>query len=146
MNYFLALLGAGVIGVCVALEPTVNSGLGKIIGPKLATFHSLLVGLVAILVISLFNLGGFKDYKMIAKAPPYLWIGGLLGITIVYLGTRVPTVIGVASTVTVMVAVQMVTSIVIDSLGLFGATKVPVDSARIIGVILIIVAVKLIVR
>jgi transporter family-2 protein len=145
MNYIFALIGAGIVGICVALEPTVNSGLGKIISPRLATLHSFLVGTIIVVLISFFS-GGFKDYRLITKAPPYLWIGGVLGLIIVYMGAKIAPIIGIASTLTIMVAVQMVSGLLIDNFGLFGAAKVPIDSGKVVGVILIGIAVKLIVK
>lgn len=145
MSYILALMGAGVVGVCIALEPTVNSGLGKIIGPRMASMHSFLLGTLVIFIINILA-GGFKEYRLITKAPPYLWIGGIIGVIIVYVGAKVTPVLGLASTLTIMVAVQLVASIVIDSFGLFGVSRVPIDYGRIIGVVMIVVAVKLIVK
>lgn len=145
MNYIIALIGAGVVGVCIALEPTVNYGLGRIITPKLATLHSFLVGTFIVLLINIFS-GGLSEYRNIVKAPPYLWVGGLLGAIVVYGGAKVTGVLGVASTITIMVAVQLGTSILIDNFGLFGAERVPIDISRIIGILLLIVAVKLIVK
>ncbi|MCX8131800.1 MAG: DMT family transporter [Clostridia bacterium] len=145
MTYYFALAGAGIVGICVALEPTVNSALAKLITPRLAALHSFLLGTILVLIINALA-GGFKEYRNILKAPPYLWIGGLLGATVVYLGARVAGVIGIASTVTVMVAVQLVTGIAIDSLGLLGTAKVPLDTSRVIGVIIMVIAVKLIVK
>ena len=145
MTYLLALLGAGFIGICAAIEPAVNSGLGKVITPRLATLHSFIVGLVLISFINIAN-GGFKEYRLITKAPPYLWIGGFLGVVVVYMGAKVTPVLGVASTVTIMVALQIVSSMIIDSFGLMGSAKVPLDFSRIVGILLMIVAVKLIVK
>lgn len=145
MNYLIALICAGFMGICVALEPTVNSNLGKMITPRLAVFHSFIVGTLIVTLMIAFT-GGFKEYKLITKAPPYLWIGGILGLIIVYLGTRVTLVLGIASTLTIMVSAQLITGIVIDSFGLFGTAKVPVDVSRVIGVVLIVIAVKLIVK
>ena len=145
MSYILALIGAGIIGICVALEPTVNSGMGKYITPRLASFHSFLVGILLITIINVLS-GGFKEYKFIIKAPPYLWIGGILGVIIVYTGTRVVPIIGLVSTVTIMVAVQLIMGVIIDHFGLFGTVKVPVDISKIAGALLMIVAVKLIVK
>lgn len=145
MNYLLAVIGAGFVGICVALEPTVNSGLGKYITPRLATFHSFLIGLLAITAINLFK-GGFGGYRQINKAPPYFWFGGLIGLCVVYIGAKVAPVIGIAATVTIMVAVQLITGIIIDSLGLFGVTRVPLDFKRILGAVIMILAVRLIIR
>ncbi|MCX7708592.1 MAG: DMT family transporter [Clostridia bacterium] len=145
LNQYFAILGAVIVGICVALEPTVNSGLGKYITPRLAALHSFIVGSVLILIINLVY-GGFREYRLIVKAPPYFWIGGLLGVIVVYVGARVAPIIGIASTVTIMVTVQLATSILIDHLGLFGVTKVPVDAGRVAGVVLMIIAVKLIVK
>lgn len=141
----LAMIGAGLVGICVALEPTINSGLGRYITPKLAALHSFVIGSVLLLIISLFS-GGFKEYRLITKAPLYLWIGGFIGVVVVYIGARVATVIGIASTLTIMVAVQLITGMLIDNYGLFGVEKVPFDIARIIGIVLLIAAVKLIVK
>lgn len=114
MNYILSLIGAGIAGMCVALEPTVNSGLGKVITPRLAALHSFLLGTLIIVVINIFN-GGFRQYRLIAKTPPYLWIGGALGVVVVYIGAKVAPVLGVAATITIMVVVQLISGVVIDS-------------------------------
>lgn len=145
MNYIFAVAGAVLVGICVALEPTVNSGLGKVITPRLAAFHGFIVGTAVLAVVNLFA-GGFKEYRLIVKTPPYLWVGGIIGVIVVYFGAKVVPVLGIASTLTIMVSVQMVTSIIIDTFGLLGVEKVPFDAGRLIGVILIIAAVKLIVR
>lgn len=65
---------------------------------------------------------------------------------VVFLGAMVTPVIGVASTITIMVAVQLLTSIVIDTLGLFGVAKVPLDTGRIIGAVILVIAARLIVK
>lgn len=145
MSYFLALAAAGLMGICVAVEPIVNTGLGKYITNKMAVLHSFLLGGLVVAVLSIFS-GGLKQYAGIVKAPPYLWIGGLLGATIVYLGTRVIPVIGAASMLTVMVVVQLIVGIIIDNFGLMGAQKIPVDAGRIVGVLLLIAAVRLILK
>lgn len=145
MNYIFALITAVVAGICVALEPTVNSALGRYIPARLAAFQSSIVGLIIVLIINMAG-GGFKEYKNILKAPPYLWIGGIIGIIIVYSGIKAAPVIGVGTMVTIMVAVQLITSIIVDTFGLFGSVKVPLDTGRIIGVLLLIVGAKLIVK
>lgn len=145
MNYYLALIGAGFIGVCVALEPAVNAALGKVITPRLATFHSFLVGIIVMFIINMTS-GGFAQYKNIIKAQPYLWFGGLLGASIVYFGAKVAPVIGVASMVAIMVAVQLATGIIIDAMDLFGTGRIPLDAGRVIGIILLIAGARLILR
>ena len=62
MGYVIALIGAGIVGVGVALEPTINSGLGKLITPRLATLHSFIVGTLIIFIMN-FMSGGFKEYR-----------------------------------------------------------------------------------
>lgn len=70
MNHVFAFILAGMTGILVAFEPTVNSGLGKYITPRLATLHSFIVGTAAVVIINIVS-GGFKDYKFISQAPPY---------------------------------------------------------------------------
>lgn len=145
MNYILALIGAGVAGICVSLQTALNAELGKTITPRLSALHSFIVGTIVLFLINILS-GGFREYRLIAKTPPYLWIGGVLGVIIVYMGIKVVPVIGVAATVTMMVVLQMVSSIAIDSLGLFGADRIPLDAGRIFGVVLLIIAVWFIVK
>lgn len=145
MGYIYALIGAGLAGACAAIQPTINSGLGKLITPRLATLHSFIVGTVLLVIINLLS-GGFKEYGGVLKVPPYLWLGGALGIVIVYVGAKVTSILGVTASMTIMVAVQLLLSMVIDNFGLFGVEKVPMDLTRISGIILMIIAVKLIVK
>jgi transporter family-2 protein len=145
MGYIFALIGASIVGIAVAIEPTINSGLGKLITPRLATLHSFMIGTLLMIIINLIS-GGFKAYGGIFKAPPYLWIGGIIGTVVVYVGAKVTTILGVATTLTIMVSVQLLTSMVIDHYGLFGVEKVPMDLSRVAGIALMVIAVKLIVK
>jgi len=145
MSYIFALVISVIAGICVALEPTVNSALGRYIPARLAALQSSIVGLAIILILNLVS-GGFKEYRNILKAPPYLWIGGILGIIIVYSGIKAAPIIGVGTMVTIMVAVQLITSIIVDTFGLFGNVKVPLETGRIIGVLLLIIGARLIIK
>lgn len=145
MQFIFAILGAAAAGILAALEPTINGKLGTMTSPFLATMHSSLVGTVLILIISLIT-GSIKDYHSVFKAPPYLLIGGLVGMGLVYLGGKVSPILGIAATLSIMVATQLITGVVIDSLGIFGVKQVHMNMGRLTGILLLLAGVQFIIR
>ena len=78
--------------------------------------------------------------------PWYAWVGGLYGaIFVVAAAWGVPK-LGVATTITLMVAGQLLLSLVLDHFGVMDVPKQPMNLGRIAGVALVLVGVLLVRR
>ncbi|AGK99729.1 DMT family transporter [Desulfoscipio gibsoniae] len=129
----LALLIAAASGVAMALQGSLNAALGKIIGLLETTFIVHLVGLLVIfLLLFVFRMGD-GDWHRYAEAPWYTYLGGILGVVIVYLVVRSIPVLGVAVATTAIIVGQVLMACLVDHLGMFGLERVPFTWYRVAG-------------
>lgn len=129
----LALLIAAGSGVAMALQGSLNAALGKIIGLLETTFIVHLVGLMVVfLLLFVFQLGDGEWYRY-TEAPWYTYLGGLLGVLIIYLVARSIPPLGVAVATTAIIVGQVMTACLVDHLGLFGLEKASFTWYRVAG-------------
>ncbi len=132
---FALLIAAG-SGVAMALQGSLNAVLGKIIGLLETTFIVHLVGLVLVLILLfVFRLGDGNWHRYI-EAPWYTYLGGILGVIIIYLVVRSIPALGVAVATTAIIVGQVLTACLVDHLGLFGLEKAPFTWYRVTGTVL----------
>lgn len=136
----LAFLG-GVLG---AIQAPVNSQLGKKIGSLEASLVSFFVGTMILLLLTTFF--GKGNLLQLPNVPKWQLTGGLLGACLVTFVIFTVPKIGVALTIIALIVGQMVVSLIIDHFGLFGSAKIVLNSERIIGVSLMIIALFFIYR
>ncbi len=143
-NYFFIIL-AILAGMMMPAQAAVNDKLTGAVGsPVLAAFISFLVGTIALFLcivasgIPLGDLFSAKDASIVA------WTGGLLGAFFVAAtGTLVPR-LGVALTFCLLIAGQMLATLVIDHFGLLSVPVKEVNLPRLLGVTFITIGVILI--
>lgn len=115
MNSWQPIFFAILAGIFTTLEATINSKLGRIVTPKIATLHSLITGVVMILLVNLIK-GSVSEYsKIIFVSPKYL-IGGIFGTCIVYLVIRTIPILGITVTLTLIVSSQLISGLFMDTL------------------------------
>lgn len=131
--YILAIL----VGIFTAAEAAINSQLGKIVTPKIATLHSLMTGLLLILIINIMG-GSLKQYTKVFYVKPYWLVGGVFGALIVYLVTKIVPYLGITITLTFIMASEVLCSFYIDTF-IFKNEKL--DMIKIFGALLIITGV-----
>jgi len=132
----LALVIAAFAGATMAVQGTLNTALSKVVGLLEATFVVHLVGLVFVsLLLFVFSLGEGKLH-LFSQAPLYSYLGGILGVIIVYGVIRSIPKVGVAPATTAIILGQVFTAGVIDCLGLFGMEKLPFNWCRVGGTLL----------
>jgi transporter family-2 protein len=131
-------------GAFLPIQGGINTRLGKeIASPVHASLISFLVGAVVVLIYALFarqqvQLGGLKT------APVYLWTGGLLGafyVTVIILAFPK---IGPALTFGLVVAGQMIMSVLLDHFNILVVQPHPINIWKLLGVCLIIAGVIII--
>ncbi|KUK32174.1 MAG: Uncharacterized protein XD63_0600 [Thermoanaerobacterales bacterium 50_218] len=121
----------------MAVQGSLNSALSKIIGLLEATFIVHVVGTLITLVLLLGFRLGEGGLSQILKVPSYLYLGGLLGVFIVYAVVASIPRLGVAVATTVIIVGQVATALLIDHFGLFGLKEVPFTWWKVLGLILL---------
>lgn len=135
-----------VAGALTAIQGPTNArlsvGLGSVVN---AAFVSFVIGTMALGLLAV-TLSVKPEGQAVRAIPWWAWIGGLYGcLFVTSIAWAVPR-LGVATTMTLVVATQLAISVVLDHYGAFGATAQPVSLARIGGIVLIIGGVLLVRR
>lgn len=146
MSNLILLFVALIAGVIMAVQGSLNSALSKVIGLLEATFIVHITGTL-IVVIALFILKlGRGNLANLADAPWYTWLGGILGILIVYgVMFSIPK-LGVSVATTAIIAGQVFTACLIDHFGMFGLDKAPFTWWKLLGIALLASGAKLLLR
>ncbi len=145
MEKIYGIIMAVIVGMCLGIQPPINAALGKAVSPKVAAFHSVLTSTTVMGIIILIS-GNFKEYLNIKNVNPIYWIGGVLGIAIVFLSIKVVPILGTAAAFSIFVAAQIITGAILNHLGVLGVNKSPIDLFKIIGMIFILIGVKMVVK
>lgn len=132
----LALLIAAGSGVTMALQGSLNAALGKVIGLLETTFVVHLTGLVLVAALLFVFFPGGGRLGHFAQASWYTYLGGVLGVLIIYGVVRSIPKVGVAPATTAIILGQVLTASLIDHFGLFGMEKLPFTWQRIAGTLL----------
>ncbi|MEO7672504.1 MAG: DMT family transporter [Pyrinomonadaceae bacterium] len=143
-TYFYILI-ALLAGAMMPTQAATNNRMAAFVdSPVLAAFVSFVVGTLALFVfvllsgVPLVSLGGVKD------APAIAWIGGILGAFFVAASVTLVPKLGVAMTFSILIAGQMIVTLVIDHFGLLGVPIRALSLTRLGGILLIATGVVLI--
>jgi len=133
------------VGTAIALQSTVNAVLTRGVGLAPTVFLVHLTGAVA-LVVPLWIFRQHANWSAWHTVPWYAYLGGVLGVVIVSGVTYLVGKIGVTASLTLVIASQLIVAMLIDHLGLFGAEMRSVGVLKIVGVVLLIVGTRLVLR
>jgi transporter family-2 protein len=133
----LLLLFAVVAGSFLPLQAGVNAKLAHFVGgPVRASMISFVVGAIALfLVVLLFYR---STGNRASDAPWWAWVGGLLGAFYVTATVVVPVRLGAAAFFGILVAAQLVTSVLVDQFGWLSFPQHQASPMRLLGVALLI--------
>jgi len=131
-------------GSFLPIQAGMNSRLGKALeSPVAASFISFVVGAIAVAAYGLIA-KEHVSWSGLKTAPAWLWLGGVLGAfyvtVIIYAFPR----IGAPLAFGLVVAGQMIMSILLDQFNLLVTQQHPINVWRILGVLLIIAGVVII--
>ena len=142
----LLVLLALAAGTAIAVQFAVNAELGRAAGgPLAAAAISFLVGTVALFAAVLVARQA-PSVAALAGAPWWAWLGGLLGAFFVFASVVLTPRLGAASAFGFIIAGQMITSIILDQLGLLNLDAHPASLVRLAGVALVIFGAFLVLR
>ncbi len=137
-NNFLFLLLAVMAGAMMPTQAATNNRMAVVVdSPILAAFLSFVIGTAALFACVVASGTPLGNIAAIKDAPPIAWIGGFLGAFFVTAAVVLVPRLGPAMTFSLMIAGQMIVSLVIDHFGLLGVPVKEVSIARLAGVLLI---------
>ncbi len=129
------LLIAALSGIAMAIQGTVNSALGKVVGLLESTFIVHLTGLLLAAILLLFYRSGSGRLNFF-QAPWYSYTGGVLGVLIIYSVVLSIPKVGVAPATTAIILGQVFTAGLVDHFGLFGMHKIPFSLGNVLGTLM----------
>ena len=137
MNELIPYILAILVGIFTTLEATINSQLGKMLTPRIATLHSLIIGALLFLIINITS-GGLRQYGKVFYIKPYWLIGGVFGALIVYIVTKIVPFLGITITLTLIMSAEVLSSFYIDT---FVFKNQKIDLIKVFGALLILTGV-----
>ena len=145
-EWILVLLALAA-GTALPVQFAVNSELrGAVGGPVTAAAISFLVGTLALAAAVLVARQEVPTLYGASQAPWWAWTGGLLGAFLVAASIILTPKLGAATTITLVIAGQIFTSIVLDHFGLLNLPVHVVTLPRIGGAVLVMIGVAIVLR
>jgi bacterial/archaeal transporter family-2 protein len=132
-----AVLLTVVAGLAGSIQVAVMGRFGGRIGVIEALTFSTAVQLVlsfTILVVVRLGFGGLGD---VLRTPAWMWLGGVMGLTVVGTITFAQPRIGATATIGILIAGQLVMGALIDRFGLFGVERIDISAPRALGIALL---------
>ncbi len=146
MKYIL-MFAAFISGSTMPLQGVVNSRLGQYLGhPLYATFISFAGGLVAVVLVIIASGIGLPPAAGFSGINWIYYSGGLYGVLLVTAVIIATPVIGTANTLVMIVAGQLIMSLVFDHFGLMGLNVTKIGAGRAIGLLLLLAGAYLVQR
>jgi transporter family-2 protein len=126
-----------VAGVAATVQAAVNATLGRRIGTlEAATFQTIFAVLI-FGVITLAFRQGFGGVAQGFREPPWLWLGGVMGVIIISALTFAPQRLGVVAFSGMLIGGQLLTAALVDRFGWLGVERIPFTWQRALGLVLL---------
>jgi transporter family-2 protein len=124
-------------GLAGSIQVAVMGRFGGRIGVLEALTFSTVVQLLLSLAILLVARLGFGGLGGAFRAPAWMWLGGVMGLTVVFTITFAQPRIGATATIGILIAGQLVMGAAIDRFGLFGVERIGISLPRAVGIALL---------
>ena len=124
-------------GLAGGVQAAVMGELGQRVGVAPALAFSVLVSMACALAVLVVWERGFAGIRDAAEQPAWLWLGGVMSLYIVLAITVGTPRIGVAATIGLVIAGNLVMAAAIDRWGLLGQEQIPITWHRLLGLALL---------
>ena len=144
---WLFLLMGLLAGAVAPVQAGVNAQLRQFSGHAVWTaLASFTIGTLTLLAYFLVARLPWPETASLGRAPWWAWLGGLLGAYYVLSAVVVAPRLGAAVLVALIIAGQLIVALGLDHFGLVGYPQHPVNLARVVGAIFLLIGVVLIQR
>jgi transporter family-2 protein len=133
----LAVALAVLAGLAGSVQVAVMGRFGGRVGVFEALSFSTGVQLLFSLLLLLAVRGGLGGLHHVFRTPAWMWIGGLMGLTVVTAITFAQPRIGATATIGILIAGQILMGAIIDRFGLFGVDQIAISPVRAVGIVLL---------
>jgi transporter family-2 protein len=137
MGRLAAVIATVAVGALIALQPPVNSELGKRTTILAAAFISTAISAVVMGLI-VFAAGEFGHVRRVPHIPVVYLTGGLLGAALVSVSLITVRTLGAGGVVAATVTGQLVVSAMLDRYGVLGLERLGLTPLRIAGFTLLL--------
>jgi bacterial/archaeal transporter family-2 protein len=124
-------------GLAGAVQAAVMGELGERVGAAPALVFAVGVSLVCAVGVLVVWDHDFSGVRAAAEQPLWLWLGGVMSVFIVLSITVATPRIGVAATIGIVIAGNLVMAALIDQFGLLGQDEVAITWPRLVGLLLL---------
>ncbi|HMX41034.1 MAG TPA: DMT family transporter, partial [Saprospiraceae bacterium] len=147
MHHLLLIAVAIFAGAILPVQAGLNARMGHIVGqPAVSALISFVVGIAGLLIYILVSRVPLNAFSLATQAPKFLWSAGLLGAFYVTAMVLLVPKLGMALSFGLVVAGQMLCSLVMDHYGWLGSPVQPISFLRVVGVACIVLGVVLVRR
>jgi transporter family-2 protein len=126
-----------VAGVAGSVQVAVSGAFGRRIGVLEATAFGSLGAAIIVCSLVLVARQGFEGVLAGVREPPWLWLNAVMGAIVVLSITFAAPRIGTFATIGLLIAGQLAMGVLIDAFGLFGLERIPLNAARLTGLLLL---------
>ncbi len=145
MSRAVAFVSTLAVGGLIALQPPANAALAQHVGDLGAAFISTLISL-AILGLLLVAFGHPGRLAGLGSFRPEHAVGGIGGAAVVAVSLIAIRPLGAGGVIALLVAAQLVVSVVTDRFGWFGLHHVGLGAGRLAGMVLVVAGTLLITK
>lgn len=135
-----------VSGILMAVQGSLNTVLSKTLGLLETTFAVHVIGTIGLIVVLATVKLKNNNLGLWLQAPWYAYLGGLIGVGIIYLVAASIPKVGVANATTAIIVGQVLTAVLIDYFGGFGLEKTPCSWQQLLGVVLLAIGARLLLK
>lgn len=147
IEILLPILLAAAAGACIVVQQALNANLRVALDSAAwSGFASYAMGLAFMGALAALTRDPAPSLGTAARIPWWGWTGGLFGATYIALAILLVPKLGSAAFIGLLVAGQMVMSVLFDHFGWLGLAQRPLDLTRAAGVLLMVAGVALIRR
>jgi transporter family-2 protein len=143
MTRLLAVLATFAVGALIAMQPPVNSELGKRTSVVAAAFITTTIAALALFLLALV-LGEVGHVRRVPHIPPQYLTGGLMGAILVSVSLVTVRTLGAGGVVAATVSGQLVVAAILDRYGFLGLDRIGLTPARLVGFALLLAGTALV--
>ena len=133
----IAVALAVAAGLAGAVQAAVMGELGERVGVFPALAFSAIITVVLAFAVLLAVKQSLRGVADAMHQPFWLWLGGALSLLIILAITVAPPRIGIATTIGIIISLNLAVGTAIDRFGLFGYERIVLGWPRIVGLLLL---------